>query len=246
MISKTISHYHVISKLGAGGMGEVYLAEDSRLGRKVALKLLPASFQYDPERSSRFLREARAASALNSPNIAHIYDIGEHEGSKFIIMEYVEGESLSRRLKQGPLPLREAIDIAIQIAGALNEAHSQGIVHRDIKPSNLMITGRGLVKVLDFGIAKISKTLAEDDDNDLTVSLGEKTSPGTVLGTPSYMSPEQVRGLAVDGRSDIFSLGVVLYEMVTGRRPFEGVTISDIIAAVLTGEPEPITQTQRD
>ncbi|HEX5734155.1 MAG TPA: protein kinase [Blastocatellia bacterium] len=244
MIAEKISHYRILDKLGAGGMGEVYLAEDTRLGRRVALKFLPASFQYDPDRRARFLKEARAASALRSPNIAAIYDIGEHEDSMFIVMEYVEGELLSSRIERGPVAVREAIDIAMQIADALDEAHSIGIIHRDIKSSNLILTERGLVKILDFGLAKVLTQQAEDvDDNpDRTLLFGKETLPGVVLGTASYMSPEQARGLEVDQRSDTFSLGVVLYEMLTGKRPFEGATTSDLIVSILERDPPPLAR----
>ena len=244
MIAEKISHYRILDKLGAGGMGEVYLAEDTRLGRQVALKFLPASYQYDPDRRARFLKEARAASALRSPNIAAIYDIGEHEDSMFIVMEYVEGELLSHKLRRGPTTASEAIDIAMQIADALDEAHSIGIIHRDIKSSNLIITGRGLVKILDFGLAKVLAQQAEveDDNPDRTMLFGKETLPGVVLGTASYMSPEQARGLEVDQRSDIFSLGVVLYEMLTGKRPFEGATTSDLIVSILERDPPPLAR----
>lgn len=243
MNSETISYYRILNKIGEGGMGEVYLAEDTRLGRQVALKFLPASFEADFERRSRFLREARAASALRSPNVAAIYDIGEHDGSPFIAMEYVEGELLSRRVARQPLAANEAVDLAIQIADALDEAHHLGIIHRDIKCSNLIVTKRGLVKVLDFGLAKLIVNQYDKElDDDRTLRFGEVTSPGMLLGTLSYMSPEQTRGLDLDTRTDIFSLGVVLYEMVTGCRPFKGETTSDLIVSILEREPAPVTQ----
>jgi non-specific serine/threonine protein kinase len=240
MIGRTILHYRVGEQLGAGGMGEVYRAEDTRLGRLVALKFLPASYQYDTDRRERFYREARAASALQSPNIAAIYDIGEHEGSSFIVMEYVQGELLSRRIQTGPLSISDSLDIAMQIADALDEAHSIGIVHRDIKSSNVMVTDRGLVKVLDFGLAKViggvtGKT--ESTSNEPTVKLGQETALGVVIGTVSYMSPEQALGRAVDHRSDLFSLGVVSYEMVTARLPFDGLTSTEIIDRVVHEDP---------
>ena len=243
MISGTISHYQILRKLGEGGMGEVYLAEDTRLGRQVALKFLPASFQYDSDRRSRFLKEARAASALRSPYVAAIYDIGEHEGSQYIAMEYVEGDLLSQRLAHDHFPVRDALEIVSQVAEALDEAHQMGIVHRDIKSSNLILTGRGFVKVLDFGLAKMIQHSGEtsEDDHDRTLLFGKETAPGIVLGTAAYMSPEQARGLSVDGRSDLFSLGVVLYELVTGRKPFSGETISDLLVAILDREPVPIS-----
>jgi serine/threonine protein kinase len=243
LISEKISHYRILDKLGAGGMGEVYLAEDIRLGRQVALKFLPASYQYDPDRRARFLKEARAASALRSPNIAAIYDIGEHEDSMFIVMEYVRGDLLADKLRRGSVSISEAIDIAMQIADALDEAHSIGIIHRDIKSSNLIVTERGLVKILDFGLAKVLFQQTEDDDSsDRTMLFGKETIPGMVLGTASYMSPEQARGLEIDQRSDLFSLGVVLYEILTGKRPFEGATTSDLLVSILERDPPPLAR----
>src|SRR5258705_13596080 len=187
-------------------MGEVYLAEDTRLGRQVAIKLLPASYQYDPERRTKFLAEARATSALRSPHIAAIYDIGEHEGTMYIVMEYVEGELLAEKLKRGALEIRDAIDVAAQIADALTEAHSLGIVHCDVKASNLIVNERGLVKLLDFGIAAAASA-KEAEPGDRTKPVGQQTAVGVVTGTVSYMSPEQAIGRASDHRSDIFSFG---------------------------------------
>ncbi|MGA9771763.1 MAG: protein kinase [Blastocatellia bacterium] len=242
VISETISHYRILKKLGAGGMGEVYLAEDARLGRQVALKFLPASYQYDPDRRSRFLKEARAASALRTPNIAAIYDIGEHDQIMFIVMEYVEGDLLSRRVERGIMDTREAIDIATQIADALDEAHTLGIIHRDIKASNLMITHRGLVKMLDFGLAKVTEARSTTDSDDFTVPLGQQTAAGIVLGTISYMSPEQALGRDVDHRTDLFSLGVVIYETLTARLPFGGNSPTEIIDCILHQEPPPVSR----
>ena len=202
------------------------------------MKFLPASFQYDPNRRARFLKEARAASALRSPNIAAIYDIGVHEGSSFIAMEYVEGETITRRLERGPVPIKDVIDIARQVADALDEAHELGIVHRDIKSSNLMVTERGLVKVLDFGLAKMIEPQEDgSDESQPTVMLGQQTSLGVVVGTVWYMSPEQALGKDVDHRSDIFSLGVVIYEMLTGRLPFEGETSTAVVDRIVHQEP---------
>ncbi len=246
MISDTVSHYRIQKKLGAGGMGEVYLAEDMRLGRQVALKFLPASYQYDSERRTRFLKEARAASALRSPNIAAIYDIGEHDGAMFIAMEYVEGEVLSQRIDRRTLPTSDVIDIAMQIADALDEAHTLGIIHRDVKSSNLIVTERGLVKVLDFGLAKMIQVGNSLDSDDPTVSLGEQTAVGIVLGTVSYMSPEQALGHDLDQRSDIFSHGVVIYEMLTGRLPFEGASATEIIDGIVHKEPSAIARFNYD
>ena len=240
MISETISHYRILKELGAGGMGEVYLAEDTRLGRQVAIKLLPASYQYDPERRTKFLAEARATSALRSPHIAAIFDIGEHEGSMYIVMEYVEGELLAEKLKRGALAIRDAIDVAAQIADALTEAHSLGIVHCDVKASNLIVNERGLVKLLDFGIA-VAAVSNETDVDDRTKKVGQQTALG-VVGTVSYMSPEQAIGRALDNRSDIFSLGVVLYEMLTSRLPFDGDTPAKTIDNIIHAEPMPLAR----
>ena len=241
MISETISHYRIIKELGAGGMGEVYLAEDTRLGRQVAIKLLPASYQYDPERRTKFLAEARATSALRSPHIAAIYDIGEHEGSMYIVMEYVEGELLAEKLRRGALEMRDAIDVAAQIADALTEAHSLGIVHCDVKASNLIMNERGLVKLLDFGIA-VAAVSNEADVGDHTKKVGQQTALGVVGGTISYMSPEQAIGRVVDNRSDIFSLGIVLYEMLTARLPFDGDTPTKTIDNIIHAEPMPLAR----
>ena len=231
-----IAHYRVVSRLGEGGMGAVYLADDLTLGRRVALKVLPASMAADPERMLRFVQEARLASALSHPNVAYIYEIGEHhigegQGLRFLAMEYVEGEPLSVRLTRGPLPISELLSIGVQVADALDDAHSKGIVHRDIKPSNLMLTPRGHVKVLDFGLAK----LEADNKSDETQLI---TNDGVVMGTVAYMSPEQALGRALDHRTDLFSLGVVLYEMATGRLPFAGATISETIARILNSQPD--------
>jgi len=238
VISETISHYRIIKELGAGWMGEVYLAEDTRLGRQVAIKLLPASYQYDPERRTKFLAEARATSALRSPHIAAIYDIGEHQGSMYIVMEYVEGELLAEKLKRGALAIVDAIDVAAQIADALTEAHALGIVHCDVKASNLIVNERGLVKLLDFGIA-VAAVSNEAEVDDRTRKVGQQTALG-VVGTVSYMSPEQAIGRAIDNRSDIFSLGVVLYEMLTARLPFDGETPAETIDNIIHAEPMPL------
>lgn len=240
MISETISHYRIIKELGAGGMGEVYLAEDTRLGRQVALKFLPASFQYDPERRSRLLSEARATSSLRSPHIAAIYDIGEHNGTMFLVMEYVDGELLSAKLKRGPLAIREVIDIATQIADALAEAHALGIVHCDVKSSNLIINERGFAKMLDFGLAKADDSIQEAENR--TKKVGEQTAMGVVVGTLSYMSPEQALGHAFDHRSDVFSLGVVIYEMLSGRLPFEGDSSTELVDKILHSDPSSISR----
>ncbi|HEV8487186.1 MAG TPA: protein kinase [Blastocatellia bacterium] len=245
MTGRTVHHYRVAEMLGSGGMGEVYRAEDTRLGRSVALKFLPASYQYDADRRERFFREARAASALRSPNIAAIYDIGEHEDTAYIVMEFVEGQLLSRKLEGGPLPVVDALDIAMQIADALDEAHSLGIVHRDIKSANVMITERGLVKVLDFGLAKVTGNLdskRDGESDEPTVKLGQETAIGLVLGTAGYMSPEQALGRSLDHRSDLFSLGVVGYEMLTARLPFEGASSTELIDRIVHQEPAAVAR----
>jgi two-component system, LytTR family, response regulator len=234
-----IAHYRVISRLGEGGMGTVYLADDTRLGRHVALKVLPASMAADPDRMRRFVQEARLASALTHPNVAYIYEIGEQDGFRFIAMEYVAGEPLSVRLGRGPLPLSELLSVGAQVADALDDAHSKGIVHRDIKPSNLMITPRGYVKVLDFGLAKL-ETPSNRDETQLM------TDTGVVMGTVAYMSPEQALGRDLDHRTDLFSLGVVLYEMAAARLPFSGATVSETMARILNSQPEALARFNYD
>ena len=245
MIDQQISHYRILDKLGMGGMGEVYLAEDSKLGRKLALKILPAEFTKDAGRVARFEQEARAASALNHPNIITIYEVGKEAGVYFIAAEYIAGNTLRQHLRSDGLDLREALGIAIQIANALEAAHEAGITHRDIKPENVMIRPDGYVKVLDFGLAKLtekSNPSYDKVDKEAATQIKAKTDPGTVMGTVTYMSPEQARGLAVDARSDIFSLGVLLYEMLTGKVPFDGTTATDVLAAILHVEPAPLTR----
>jgi eukaryotic-like serine/threonine-protein kinase len=246
LAGRSLSHFRVLSLLGAGGMGEVYLAEDTLLARKVALKLLPAHFTIDGVRIRRFQQEARAASSLNHPNIVIVHEIGEVNGSHFIATEFIEGETLRDRLKRGSLKVSEALDMAAQVAAALAAAHGAGIVHRDIKPENVMARPDGLVKVLDFGLAKLTERPAStrevEGDSQAPTMARLSTEPGIVMGTVNYMSPEQARGLKLDHRTDLFSLGVMLYEMVAGRRPFEGETTSDVLAAILTKEPEPLEE----
>ncbi|MBI1789026.1 MAG: serine/threonine protein kinase [Acidobacteria bacterium] len=230
MIGQTLGHYKIEEQLGAGGMGVVYRATDSKLGRQVAIKVLPERFAQDPERLARFEREARMLAALNHPNIAAIHGLEESGGTYYLVLELVPGKTL-----QGPLPLEEALPIAGQIAEALEAAHEKGIVHRDLKPANVKITPEGKVKVLDFGLAK--PHLAGPEGEGSTVSV-DATREGAILGTGSYMSPEQARGRPVDKRTDIWAFGCVLYEMLTGRRAFPGNTISDCMAAVLAREPD--------
>ncbi len=218
-------------------MGEVYLAEDTRLGREVALKFLPASAQADPERRARLLTEARAASSLRSSNIAAIYDIGQHDGADFLVMEYAEGEVLSARITHGPLPVRDAVDIAVQVADALSEAHGRGVVHRDIKSANIVVNARGQVKVLDFGLAKFLQQPNGGAALDAAVTIAQDTMAGTVLGTVSYMAPEQALGRPADPRSDLVSLGVVFYEMLAGRLPFQGQSFGEVVDAILHQVP---------
>ena len=230
-----------------GGMGEVYLAEDTTLGRRVALKLLPSHSGADEDRLRRFEQEARAASALNHPNIITIHEVGSQDGARFIATEFIEGETLRKRVKRSELSPREAVDVAVQIASALSAAHQAGIIHRDIKPENVMLRPDGYVKVLDFGIVKLTEKFADyssdsGQSSDFPDNRNITTEKNIVMGSPNYMSPEQARGYAVDGRTDIFSLGVLLYEMLTAHKPFEGPTTSDIIVAILERKPTPISQ----
>lgn len=238
-----LERYRIVSKIGAGGMGEVFLAQDNALDRKVALKILPQTAAIEEERMRRFVLEAKAASALNHPNIITIYEIGETGNNHFIASEFIDGQTLRVRINSGPLPLNTALDAGIQVASALQAAHEAHILHRDIKPENVMIRRDGLVKLLDFGIAKVSATAtaAGGAAESLTTIKGG-TTPGLILGTAAYMSPEQARGELVDARTDIFSFGVLLYEMLAGTKPFEGETAFDLIGAILHKEPIPIRQ----
>ena len=237
MEGRTIGHYEILSPVGAGGMGEVYLAADKRTRRRVALKLLPDYLSKDEQRAGRFRQEAHAVMLLNHPNIVTVYDIGQQEGTQFIASELVEGETLRRRLFTSSMEVGEALEIAAQVAAALAAAHAAGIVHRDIKPENIMIRPDGYVKVLDFGIAKLAEQRPATIDTEAATRALFATGPGVVMGTAHYMSPEQARGLAVDARTDIWALGVVLFEMIAGRVPFEGPTPSDVIASVLDKQP---------
>ncbi|HKN83481.1 MAG TPA: protein kinase, partial [Pyrinomonadaceae bacterium] len=238
MLGKTLGHYQIISRLGAGGMGDVYLAEDTRLGRKVALKALPTHFTKDPERVRRFQLEAKAASALSHPNIITIYEIGQLDQLHYIAIEFIEGETLRQRLNTRQLTIAEALEVATSVATALLAAHGAGIIHRDIKPENIMLRADKVVKVLDFGLAKLTES--KPSISDATTLF--QTQQGIVIGTAPYMSPEQARGLAIDRRTDIWSLGSVLYEMLSGRPPFEGPTASDVIAAIIEREPVPLVR----
>jgi eukaryotic-like serine/threonine-protein kinase len=240
-----LGRYEIRKPLGAGGMGEVYMAQDVRLERIVALKILPEGVSHDPQRMRRFEQEARAASSLNHPNVAHIYEIEEESGHRFIAMEYVEGATLRQHMAASPLMLGQALDIAQQVTAALAAAHAAGIIHRDIKPENIMLRTDGYVKVLDFGLAKLTEQHGVMDTEAPTKAL-VNTGPGMVMGTARYMSPEQARGQEVDARTDLWSLGVVLYEAVAGRPPFEGSTASDVISAILSKEPPPLARYARD
>ena len=241
LVGKLIGHYRIESLIGVGGMGEVYLARDERLGRKAALKLLPGSLTTDETQLSRFKNEARSASALNHPNILTVYEIGAEGNRQFIATEFIEGVTLRASIACGRMNPHAALEIAVQVASALAAAHEAGVVHRDIKPENIMLRPDGYAKVLDFGIAKLTEQRPASDDHTVETTAMLQTRPGLVLGTAHYMSPEQARGQKVDARSDIWSLGVVLYEMVGGNPPFRGETPSDCIASILTTEPPPLS-----
>ncbi len=242
MIGNSLTHYRITAKLGAGGMGEVYRATDTKLGREVAIKVLPASISRDATSLARFEREAKALAALNHPHIAAIHGFDADQGTHFLVLELVEGQTLSERLRRGRLPVDEALRVARQIAEAVEAAHAKGIIHRDLKPGNIKLTPEGRVKVLDFGLAKMEAGMrglaTPASDPDAPTLLAETTQPGAVMGTPAYMSPEQARGLEVDKRTDVWAFGCCLFECLAGSKPFRGATVTDLMSEVLKSEPE--------
>ncbi|MEP6994389.1 MAG: serine/threonine-protein kinase, partial [Acidobacteriota bacterium] len=240
-VGSRLGSYEILAPLGAGGMGEVYRARDSRLAREVAIKVLPAATAADPDRRQRFEQEARSASALNHPNILTIYDIGEAEGTTYIAMELVEGKTLRELVAAEPLPTKKLLDLAVQIAEGLAKAHGAGIVHRDLKPENVMVSKDGFAKILDFGLAKLTEPVSQGQSV-LPTAIAAPTEPGTVLGTAGYMSPEQASGQPVDFRSDQFSLGSILYEMATGTKAFQRKTGAETLVAIIREEPEPLSR----
>src|ERR1051326_5855755 len=242
---QTIGPYTVVSQVGAGGMGEVYRARDPRLQRDVAIKMLPAAFSSDQDRLRRFTQEARAAAALNHPNILAIFDIGDERGAPYVVSELLEGETLRNRLRSGALGTRKSIDYSLQILRGLAAAHEKGIIHRDLKPENLFVTADGRIKILDFGLAKLTQPEISKDSAEAP-TLQATTDPGFVMGTVGYMSPEQVRGKLADARSDIFSFGAVLYEMLSGKRAFHGETAGDTMSAILKEDPPDLSETGRN
>jgi non-specific serine/threonine protein kinase len=241
MVGQLVSHYRILSPLGSGGMGVVYEAEDTRLGRRVAIKFLPEAAYRDAEAVQRFLREARVISSLNHPHICTLHDLDQHDGRQFMVMELLEGETLKERIARGALPIDDVLAFGGQIADALDAAHAEGIVHRDLKPANLFVTKRGQIKVLDFGVAKLADK-GHSTTDETSGDSSQLTTVGTTVGTISYMSPEQARGQELDARSDLFSLGVVLFEMAVGRTPFSGGTPAVVFEGILTKNPLPPSQ----
>ncbi|HUR79971.1 MAG TPA: serine/threonine-protein kinase, partial [Thermoanaerobaculia bacterium] len=240
-VRQTLGHYEVLRPIGAGGMGEVFVARDPKLGRKVAIKLLPPRLKSDTDTLNRFTQEARSASALNHPNIVTIHEVGADEGAPFIVMEFIDGRDLRSLIIEGPLPVRQVLDIGVQMADGLAAAHERGIVHRDLKPENIMITRDAYVKILDFGLAKVVGPTPEGEH---TLQLDVPgTTPGTILGTVGYMSPEQATGKRIDFRSDLFAFGAILHELVTGKPAFDGENAIDTLSAILHHDPEPVTRT---
>jgi len=244
---QSVGHYKIIKPLGKGGMGEVYLADDTKLDRKVALKLLPTEFTNHKELLRRFIREAKAASSLNHPNIITIHEIGEAEGAPYIATEFIDGQTLKQR-NYAKMELAEILDVSTQVASALQAAHAAGIVHRDIKPDNIMLPPDGFAKVLDFGLAKLTEKSQQSTpaNSQIDTMVRAQTRPGTVMGTINYMSPEQARGQVLDQRTDVFSFGVVLYEMAAGSLPFAGVTSADTLVSILDKEPVPLAEYSPD
>jgi eukaryotic-like serine/threonine-protein kinase len=238
---KKLGPYEIVAVVGAGGMGEVYRGRDTRLDRTVAIKILPAHLSSNPDLKLRFEREARTISSLSHPHICALFDIGHQDGIDYLVMEFVEGETLADRLSKGALPMDQVLRYGMQIADALDKAHKQGIVHRDLKPGNIMITKSG-IKLLDFGLAKLQAPVQQvvSGISALPTEQRDLTAEGTILGTLQYMSPEQLEGRETDGRSDIFAMGLVLYEMATGRKAFTGKSQASLIAAILSSEPQPI------
>jgi serine/threonine protein kinase len=243
LIGKKLAHYEITSQLGKGGMGEVYQAKDKKLGRNVAIKVLPEEFARDVDRVARFQREAKLLASLNHPNIAAIHGLEESGGTNFLVLELVDGETLADRIKAGPIPIEECLNLALQIAEALEAAHEKGVIHRDLKPSNIKVTPDGKVKVLDFGLAKQLIPAGEMESQEETLSA--MTQSGTIAGTFPYMSPEQLQGKLADARSDLFSFGIVLYEMLVGINPFSRASAMETASAILTETPLPLDRYKR-
>jgi len=241
--SSRLGPYEIVSAIGAGGLGEVYRARDTRLDRTVAIKILPTHLSSNTQARERFDREAKAISSLSHPHICPLYDVGHQDGIDFLVMEYLEGDTLSQRLKKGPLPPDQILQYAIQITDALDTAHRHGVIHRDLKPGNIMLTKTG-AKLLDFGLAKVQASEAAAGMTQLPTQTTPLTAEGTILGTMQYMAPEQLEGKEADARTDIFALGAVLYEMATGRRAFEGKSRASLIAAILERNPPPVSTVQ--